>query len=145
MGIGRLCLTNAAKVERDYFDTHWLEPAYYEPLLIEGLEQAGDTRLPNVTVVKRLKPFLEDELDSMFSDSRRLMAHPGEGTPMGAVRVNTGQRVLLAIGPEGGWTDFELELFERRGFERVTLGWRTLRVDTACTALLAAANSLPAI
>ncbi len=41
LGVERIVLTNAAKVERHYFDTHWLEPAVYRPLLIEGLEQSG--------------------------------------------------------------------------------------------------------
>ena len=43
----------------------------------------------------------------------------------------------LAIGPEGGWNDFELSLLASHGFQVVGLGPRTLRVDTACTALLA--------
>ena len=52
-----------------------------------------------------------------------------------------GGRVLIAIGPEGGWNDFELRLLEAHGFTRVGLGPRTLRVDTACTALLALAHA----
>ena len=43
----------------------------------------------------------------------------------------------MAIGPEGGWNAFELALFEAHGFQAVGLGPRTLRVDTACTAILA--------
>ena len=45
--------------------------------------------------------------------------------------------MLLAIGPEGGWNDFELNLLEAHGFTRVGMGARTLRTDTACIALLA--------
>jgi 16S rRNA (uracil1498-N3)-methyltransferase len=45
--------------------------------------------------------------------------------------------VLLAVGPEGGWNAFELELLQQRGFALAGLGPRTLRADTACTALLA--------
>jgi RsmE family RNA methyltransferase len=46
------------------------------------------------------------------------------------------ERVMLAVGPEGGWNDFEIALLERRGFQPIGLGARTLRVDTACIALL---------
>jgi RsmE family RNA methyltransferase len=49
--------------------------------------------------------------------------------------------VLLAIGPEGGWNAFELGLLQAHGFRLVGLGPRTLRVDTACTALLAIAHA----
>jgi 16S rRNA (uracil1498-N3)-methyltransferase len=38
---------------------------------------------------------------------------------------------VLAVGPEGGWSREELELFERAGFEPLTLGALTLRADAA--------------
>jgi 16S rRNA (uracil1498-N3)-methyltransferase len=47
------------------------------------------------------------------------------------------RRVLLAIGPEGGWNAFELALLQAHRFTSIGLGPRTLRVDTACAALLA--------
>jgi RsmE family RNA methyltransferase len=47
----------------------------------------------------------------------------------------------MAIGPEGGWNAFELSLLAAHGFQLVSLGPRTLRVDTACTALLALTHS----
>ena len=50
-------------------------------------------------------------------------------------------RVLLAVGPEGGWNEFELSLLESRGFQRASMGSRTLRTDTACIALLTMVNS----
>jgi len=53
-----------------------------------------------------------------------------------AVR-NSRERVLLAIGPEGGWNSFETALLEAHGFQTVGMGPRTLRSDTACIALLA--------
>ena len=46
-------------------------------------------------------------------------------------------RPLLAIGPEGGWTDDEVELLEERGFRRVSLGPRILRTETAVVVMLA--------
>jgi 16S rRNA (uracil1498-N3)-methyltransferase len=49
--------------------------------------------------------------------------------------------MLLAIGPEGGWNTFELGLLDAHGFQRVGMGPRTLRTDTACIALLALAHS----
>jgi len=138
LGLRRIFVTNAAKVPRHYFDTHWLAPTHYTPALIEGLEQAADTRLPEVRVIRRLKPFIEDELAALCPDGRRLLAHP---TPHPSPPRGTGDTLtptLLAIGPEGGWTDFELELLGRHGFAPVSLGPRRLRTDTACVALLTA-------
>lgn len=66
------------------------------------------------------------------------MAHPGGGASLGALAAEPRpDRVVLAIGPEGGWNAFELELLARHGFETIALGPRTLRTDTACIALLA--------
>ena len=46
-------------------------------------------------------------------------------------------RPLLAVGPEGGWTDEEVEMLEGRGFARYSLGPRILRTDTAVISLIA--------
>jgi RsmE family RNA methyltransferase len=139
LGVGRIVLTNAARVERNYFDTHVLDPAFYRPLLIEGLQQAQDTHLPRVSIHRRFRPLVEDELDSLCPPGARLVAHPsGDAPPVAGAWPRGAARVLLAVGPEGGWDDFELRLLGDRGFRPVSLGARTLRTDTACVALLAA-------
>lgn len=134
LGAGRIVLLGAARVERDYFATHVLQEAYYRPLLVEGLAQAGTTALPRVTIERRFRPYVEDRLDADFPGSRRLLAHPGAAA--WPARPTAGGRPLLAIGPEGGWTEFELGMLEQRGFSRFSLGTRTLRTDTACVALI---------
>ena len=141
LGVGRIILTNAEKVERPYFDTHLLAPESYRPLLVEGLQQARDTMLPVVSIHRRFKVLIEDDLDHLTGVGLRLAADPFATLPVREA-VGPGQsadaaaRVLLAVGPEGGWNDFELELLAAHGFQRVGLGPRTLRTDTACLALL---------
>lgn len=142
LGIGRLILTNAEKVERPYFDTHVLRSDVYRALLIEGLQQAGDTRLPEVSIHRRLKVLIEDELDTWSDAGLRLVADPAAAAPVGEVvrtRLDPDPqaRVLVAVGPEGGWNSFELDLLRAHHFHPVGLGSRTLRTDTACLALLA--------
>jgi RsmE family RNA methyltransferase len=137
LGVGRIILTNAERVERNYFDTHVLTEACYRPLLVEGLQQARDTRLPAVSIHRQFKVLVEDELEGLAGDGWRLVADPRSTAPLGTVaRDHAGRRVLVAIGPEGGWNDFELALLEAHAFHPVGLGPRTLRVDTACAALL---------
>lgn len=138
LGVRRIILTNASRVERDYFDTHLLDAAVYRPLLLEGLQQARDTLLPEVTIHRRFRVLVEDELPVLAIDSQRLVADPSSaGTISEAVRSGDERRVLLAIGPEGGWNQFELDLLHSHGFRSVGLGPRTLRSDTAAIALLA--------
>lgn len=135
LGAGRIVILNAFKVEKCYFSSQWIDPAHYTPLLIEGLMQAGTTRLPKVHIKQRFKPFMEDELDACFPNALRLLAHPGEAAGH-AWNLPDGQRPLLAVGPEGGWTDFELDMFLTRGFTPFSLGSRPLRTDTATIALI---------
>jgi RsmE family RNA methyltransferase len=142
LGTGRIILTNAERVERPYFDTHVLTEACYRPLLVEGLQQARDTRLPLVSIHRQFKVLVEDHLDTLSGDSLRLVADPHATTSVAsAIAAHGDQRVLLAVGPEGGWNAFELALLQTRGFRPVGLGPRTLRVDTACTALLAVVHA----
>ena len=140
MGVGRVVLTNASKVERDYFDSHVLQEAGYRPLLLEGLQQARDTRVPLVSIHKRHRVLLEDELDQLCPQRRRALAHPGTGATVAtALGTHTG-RALLAIGPEGGWNEYEVGLLEAHGFQRAAMGTRVLATTTACVALLALAH-----
>ena len=60
----------------------------------------------------------------------RLIAHPG-GAARGFAR---GTGVTVAIGPEGGFTDQEVGLGLAKGWERLSLGPRILRVETAALA-----------
>ena len=127
LGVDRVVLVNAARVEKSYFDSSVLQPGNLRELLILGLEQARDTRLPEVLVRERFRPFVEDELDALWPATTRLVAHPGGGsTPL-----RRPQRTVLAIGPEGGWVPFEVELLRGKDFEPFTLGPRTLRVEVA--------------
>jgi RsmE family RNA methyltransferase len=139
LGVGRIILTNAARVERHYFDTHVLDAPRYRPLLVEGLQQARDTRLPLVSVHRQLKILIEDHLDGLCGVGPRALADPGAPAPLSGA-VSRGKRLLLAIGPEGGWNDYERALLMAHGFEAVGMGRRTLRSDTACLALLTLAH-----
>lgn len=142
IGVGQIVLTNAAKVERDYFDTHILRDETSRPLLIEGLQQARDTRLPRVSIHRRFRVLVEDHLDGLFPAGRRLLADPSATeSPRSRVTPQDG-RVLLAIGPEGGWNDFERTLLAAHGFEAIGMGPRILRVDTACIALLSVVHEV---
>ena len=143
LGVGRIILTNAEKVERDYFDTHILAPESYRPLLVEGLQQARDTRLPAVSIHRQFKVLVEDRLDTLFGPGLRVVADPSATRPLSEiVRAGGDERTLLAIGPEGGWNAFELDLLDAHRFRSAGMGPRTLRTDTACIALLALAHGL---
>jgi RsmE family RNA methyltransferase len=130
LGVDRLVLLNAAKVEKSYFASPVLQPEAMARALRDGLEQARDTRAPEVQVAKLFRPFVEDSLEGLLGPSLRLLLEPGlEGDAAGPPQVQVGVRVALAIGPEGGWVPFERELLGQQGFRSVSFGPRTLRVE----------------
>ncbi|AMO74079.1 16S rRNA (uracil(1498)-N(3))-methyltransferase [Pseudomonas citronellolis] len=134
MGVPRLVLLNSYRVEKSFWQTPFLEPAAIREQLVLGLEQARDTVLPEVTIEKRFKPFVEDRLPALAAGSLGLIGHPG---PWPDCPRAVKQAVTLAIGPEGGWIPYEVEKLREAGLAPVQLGERILRVETAVTALLA--------
>lgn len=145
MGVGRIYLVGAKKVEKDFWGATLLKEENYRPLFIDGLMQAGTSILPQLETRRNFRAFVREELDALWPTATRIVAHPyGEscGVQRAAcvedeARCTKRETFLLAIGPEGGWTDEEVELLEAKGFTRYSLGERILRTDTATIALLA--------
>lgn len=133
LGVQRLVLLNAYKVEKSYWQTPILEAASVQEQLILGLEQARTTFLPEVMLRKRFKPFVEDELATLAADSQKLVAHPYTEH---ACPANLQQACTLAVGPEGGFINYEVEKLQEQGFQAVHLGPRILRVETAVPVLI---------
>ena len=134
MGVAKLVLINSYRVEKSFWQTPFLQPEALHEQLILGLEQARDTVLPEIILAKRFKPFVEDELPAMAANTRGLIAHPGDYPECPRA---LSEPVTLAIGPEGGWIPYEVELLSQAGLNPVQLGERILRVETAVPALLA--------
>ena len=144
LGVGRIFLVGAKKVEKDFWGATLLKPENYRPLLIDGLMQGGTSILPTLETRRNFRKFLNEELDAIFPGTRRIVAHPYAKEASVAVprrETTSDPRLLLAIGPEGGWTDEEVALLEAKGFARYSLGRRILRTDTATIALLAKLNT----
>jgi len=134
MGVPKVILLNSYRVEKSFWQTPFLEPAAIREQLILGLEQARDSVLPEIIIEKRFKPFVEDRLPQLVEGTLGLVGHPGQ---FPACPRAVQQPVTLAIGPEGGWIPYEIDLLNKAGLQPVQLGERILRVETAVTALLA--------
>ena len=136
MGVGRIFLVGAKKVEKDFWGATLLKEENYRPLLVDGLMQAGTSILPTLETRRNFRKFIKEEVDKIWPETRKIVAHP-YGAQSTAIDGNRQLSVLLAVGPEGGWTDEEVALLEEHGFARYSLGSRILRTDTATVALLA--------
>jgi len=130
LGVDRIWVSAASRVERNYFASHAVEEETYRPLLLEGLQQAACTRLPVVEIIRHFPTALAHAVEHCPT---RIMLHPYH--PHQA-RPSAMENCCLAIGPEGGWTSDETALLMQSQFLPTSLGPRILRTDTACIAAL---------
>jgi RsmE family RNA methyltransferase len=140
MGVRRLYLTRANRVERSFYQSPLLSPAAWRPFLLEGMSQGKWTRLPDVEIHDRFRRFFEDALPGREATEDKpgvkLLADLEAPGRLDRLLDRTASRVIIAIGPEGGWVPFEIELMERLGFTRFCLSRSVLRVEAAVVAAL---------
>lgn len=136
MGVKKLIFINSVRVEKSYWQTPILKPESIQQHLTLGLEQARDTVMPEVILEKRFKPFVEDRLPGITASNQALIAHPGLGDTL-SKDPDYSESVVLAVGPEGGFIEYEVEKLQACGFKGIHLGDRILRVETAIPVLLA--------
>jgi len=133
LGVKRIVLMKTWRVEKSF----WQSPVLREERLAElahlALEQARDTMLPEIRVEKRFKPFVQDRLPGISRGTLALAAHPVAQDPCPRA---VERPVTLAIGPEGGFIPYEIEMLREVGFRVVSFGKRILRVEQAIPAFL---------
>lgn len=134
LGVRKLVLLNTWKVEKSYWQSPFLAEEVVREQLLLGLEQAVDTVLPEVIMAKRFKPFVEDDLPTLLRGREGWVAHPGVSSP--CPTASNRARTII-IGPEGGFTPYEVDKLIAAGCQSFHLGSRILRVETAVTTCLA--------
>lgn len=87
-------------------------------------EQCERSRLPEVSGM-----YPGEALSDLVSETHRRFVFDGSGQRLAPLEGSG--RIAAAVGPEGGWSQAELERLADCGFASVTLGSRTLRVETA--------------
>jgi len=137
MGVQNLFLIRSEKVEKSYFHSRLLEKENYTKYLIEGLSQGKRTQMPNISIHKRFKQFFDDNFPAEDNKPIKLLAHTNDDVYLNRLKVEKNQHYAIAIGPEGGWNDFEIEFMVKNGFREFKLSQNILRVETAVTAALA--------
>jgi 16S rRNA (uracil1498-N3)-methyltransferase len=129
-----IALTNAWRVDKSYLQSPRLDPGALALAARFGAEQGATTYLPTITLHDRLMAILDERFPSPDPAVTRLIAHPS-APPIEEV-VMSRTPTVLAIGPEGGWIEREVETFVGRGFKPVSLGTPILRVEAAVASSL---------
>jgi 16S rRNA (uracil1498-N3)-methyltransferase len=106
-------------------------PAKLCRYVIEASKQCGRNQLMEIA-----KPQAWAELATQTSSGSKVVAHPG-GACLSEIQHREHPATLLAIGPEGGFTDEEISLAREHAWQILGLGERILRLETAAVALIA--------
>lgn len=106
--------------------------------VIEASKQCGRNQLMEISGPQSISDYVQTVTDSAI----RLMAHRSDDVDtsddVARLAATSGQhQVYIAVGPEGGFSPQEANLAEENGWKLVSLGPRTLRVDTAALTLVA--------
>lgn len=109
-------------------------------LAAAAAKQCERGAIPRVAALAPLAECVERLGPPSAGEVRLWLAERGE--PGDLPRGGPAVRVILAVGPEGGWTPGERSLFRGAGFGELTLGPRILRAETAALASVALAQSL---
>ena len=132
LGIKKIHFIHTFKVEKSYWQSSRLLPENLQEEIDLALEQSGDPVEPELFFHRRFKIFAEDELDDIAGKSIKLFGDPAGTAPVPLPDTP----VTLALGPEGGFTEYEENTLRAHGFSGISLGPRILRTEFALAALL---------
>lgn len=102
---------------------------HWRKVSISACEQSGLNLVPEIGAPVPLSDWL-----TSANSQLKLILHPGPAQPL--EQGDNPETIALLIGPEGGFTEQEVELASRRDFTPLQLGPRVLRTETAPIAAL---------
>lgn len=132
MGVKEFYFINAKRVEQSYWQSPILHEENYVKHIYLGLEQCVDTVVPKVFFYRGFKDFLV-KASELAESKQAFVAHPYVKQ---AAPRSLESETVLAIGPEGGFIDYEIDRLCECGFQSVHMGDRILRVEHAVSSLL---------
>ena len=144
-GVKELHFFHCFKVEKSYWSSPLLQPVKLEEHIVIGLQQSVDTRLMNVHLHQRFKPFVEDQLPVILAEQALLIAHPAANalTKKEFMKQSeTGLPLNIMLGPEGGFIPYELDKLMACNGKKIGLGERIYRTEIATALLLGKLKSL---
>ena len=136
LGAERLILPVSDLGEKSYLNSSLYTTDEYERILIDGAMQAGFTGVSECVLANGIK----EAIDMLPKGERLLLDNVVGAEPLSQIDL-TGKSVILAIGPERGWSARERNVFIESGFRPVLLGNRILRTETCAVAGAALALS----
>ena len=126
MGVRKLILPVSDLGEKSYLGASLYTEGEYRKILLDGAMQAGETGVSDVVITASL----EEAIAAADGDEKILLDNREGALPLSSAELEE-KSVVLAIGPERGWSRREVEVFMAAGYSPMLLGHRILRTETA--------------
>jgi 16S rRNA (uracil1498-N3)-methyltransferase len=141
LGVARITPILARRTEKHLGQAAGKRVERWRRIALEASKQSRRTTIPEIADPIVLKPALEAANEPV----RMLLSETEQTTSIRSALAdlvpNDSADYALAIGPEGGWTPEEMNLFTQYDWKSVTLGPRILRAETAAIAAIAILSS----
>lgn len=110
---------------------------HWQQIAISAAEQCGRGIVPTV-----YPPIILSDWLTKCNEVLKLTLHHHSEKPIRQLECPKNNQIFLLIGPEGGLSEKEVQLSEKKGFNAITLGPRVLRTETAPVVALSVINTL---
>jgi len=133
LGVAKVVPVIARRTDRHLASASVKRVARWRRIAMQAAEQSRRTAIPEIA-----SPLKLDDALGASADLRIVLAETEIDCRLrDLVASRASRQVVLAIGPEGGWTEDELETFSQQGWISASLGPTVLRVETAAIAAVA--------
>ena len=109
--------------------------ARWQSIATHACQQCGENWLPEINEIQRLKDWAQ-----AVKAKHKIVLYPNAETKLSSLTFD--DSVAIAVGPEGDFTDSEINLLTEKDFLPVKLGERVLRADTAVISVVSAIRAM---
>lgn len=129
LGVSEIIPIISERSQRIYLNNQPKRLQHWQKIIISSCEQCGRNSLNKVQQPINLSQLLIDYKNSDL----KLILSPHNTTGIHSKQTNP-KTILLLVGPEGGFTNSEIELFKQHDYKTIKLGENILRAETAAIA-----------
>jgi len=109
--------------------------ARWQSIATHACQQCGENWLPEINEIQRLEDWAQ-----AVKAKHKIVLYPNAETKLSSLTFD--DSVAIAVGPEGDFTDSEINLLAEKDFLPVKLGERVLRADTAVISVVSAIRAM---
>ena len=136
LGVSRIVPVIARRTDAHLASAATKRAERWRRIALQSSEQSRRAAPPEITDSMKLPA-----ATALPGHLRIVLAESEKQTSLRDVLDSADGEILLAIGPEGGWAEDELQLFQKAGWTCASLGSTILRAETAAIAAVAVAIS----